>query len=155
MIKFFVNNKAVSVDESDRDMPLLWLLRDSLALTGTKFGCGIGECGACTVHLNGRAIRSCSVPIAALQGQKVTTIEGLASDGKLHPVQQAWQDHDVPQCGYCQPGQIMAATAFLSQHAEPSDEDIDKGISNICRCGTYPRIRKAIKTASIAIKQIK
>ena len=155
MIKFYVNNKAVSVDESDSNMPLLWLLRDSLALTGTKFGCGIGECGACTVHLNGRAIRSCSVPIAALQGQKVTTIEGLASDGKLHPVQQAWQDHDVPQCGYCQPGQIMAATAFLSQHAEPSDEDIDKGISNICRCGTYPRIRKAIKTASIAIKQIK
>jgi isoquinoline 1-oxidoreductase alpha subunit len=126
------------------DTPLLWALRDTLGLTGTKFGCGIAECGACTVHLNGDAVRSCSIPISAADGGTVTTIEGLAADGTLHAVQQAWIDHQVPQCGYCQSGMIMAVTAFLTRHPQPSDAEIDDSITNICRCGTFVRVRRAI-----------
>jgi len=129
-------------------MPHLWALRDELQLTGTKFGCGIAQCGACTVHIGGVAMRSCSVPVAAAAGKDIVTIEGLASpDGKLHPVQAAWVAEDVPQCGYCQSGQIMAAVALLKEKPSPTDEDIN-GITNICRCGTYVRIRKAIHRAA-------
>jgi aerobic-type carbon monoxide dehydrogenase small subunit (CoxS/CutS family) len=142
-----INNKVHSV-EVDSDTPLLWVLRDELELKGTKFGCGIGQCGACTVHLNGNAVRSCSLPIGAASKGKITTIEGLSSDGS-HPLQQAWMEIDVPQCGYCQVGQIMSAAALLARKPNPSDDDIDTAMSgNICRCGTYPRIRKAIKAAS-------
>ena len=132
------------------DTPLLWALRDTLGLTGTKFGCGIAECGACTVHLNGEAVRSCSVPIAAADGGTVTTIEGLAANGTLNAVQQAWIDHQVPQCGYCQSGMIMAVTAFLNQNAQPTDADIDGAITNICRCGTFVRVRRAIHSLARA-----
>ncbi len=155
MIKFSLNGKNVEVDV-DTDMPLLWVLRDELKLTGTKFGCGMGLCGACTVHMNGQPIRSCSVPIASIEGSTITSIEGLPgtsqsdagpSETNLHPVQQAWVQHNVPQCGYCQPGQIMSAAALLEQNPNPSDEEIDQFMSgNICRCGTYPRIRTAIKS---------
>jgi isoquinoline 1-oxidoreductase subunit alpha len=142
-----VNGKTHSLDV-EPDMPLLWALRDELGLTGTKFGCGIAQCGACTVHINGTAMRSCSVPVSAAAGKDVTTIEGLASaDGKLHPVQAAWLAEDVPQCGYCQSGQIMAAAALLKDKPNPTDEDIN-GITNICRCGTYVRIRRAIHRAA-------
>jgi isoquinoline 1-oxidoreductase subunit alpha len=127
--------------------PLLWILRDDLGLTGTKFGCGIGECGACTVHLDGKAARSCMIPLSAVGDRAVTTIEGLAREGD-HPVQQAWLVEDVPQCGYCQPGMIMASAALLADTAEPTDQDIDSRITNICRCGTYPRIRAAIHRAA-------
>jgi isoquinoline 1-oxidoreductase alpha subunit len=123
----------------------LWVLRDHLNLTGTKFGCGVAACGACTVHLNGSAVRSCVMPASACEGKRITTIEGLKRDGKLDRVQQAWIDHQVPQCGYCQSGMIMAAAALLAAKADPSDEDIANGITNICRCGTYPRVRKAIR----------
>lgn len=147
-----LNGEKISLD-IDPEMPLLWAIRDELGKTGTKFGCGMGLCGACTVHLNGQAIRSCITPIAAVEGQQITTIEGLAEfkggSTTLHPVQAAWVEHNVPQCGYCQPGQIMSASALLASNASPSDEDIDNAMSgNICRCGTYPRIRKAIKTAA-------
>jgi aerobic-type carbon monoxide dehydrogenase small subunit (CoxS/CutS family) len=140
------NNKLqVSVDE---DMPLLWVLRDTLGLVGTKFGCGIAQCGACTVHLNETAIRSCSVPISAVGNKKITTIEGLDKE-HAHPLQEAWRAHDVPQCGYCQAGQIMNAAALLKKNPSPSDEDIDNAmIGNLCRCGTYLRIKKAIKSVS-------
>ena len=132
----------------DPSMPVLWYVRDILGLTGTKFGCGIGACGACTVHLDGIAVRGCQTPVVAAQGRQVTTIEGLSSDG-LHPVQQAWRTHNVPQCGYCQSGQIMQAAAFLSTTPHPSDADIDRAMQgNICRCGTYTRIREAIHTAA-------
>ena len=142
-----VNGKTHTLDV-EPDMPLLWALRDELGLTGTKFGCGIAQCGACTVHINGTAMRSCSVPVSAAAGKDVTTIEGLAAaDGKLHPVQAAWLAEDVPQCGYCQSGQIMAAAALLKEKANPTDEDIN-GITNICRCGTYVRIRRAIHRAA-------
>lgn len=142
-----INNKKVNVTV-DPTTPVLWVLRDHLQLTGTKFGCGIAQCGACTVHLNGAAIRSCSLPISAVGDKKITTIEGLSEHGD-HPVQQAWIQHDVPQCGYCQAGQIMSASALLKDNKQPSDEDIDAAMSgNICRCGTYIRIKKAIKTAS-------
>ena len=142
-----VNGKTHTLDV-EPDMPLLWALRDEIGLTGTKFGCGIAQCGACTVHINGAAMRSCSVPVSAAAGKDVTTIEGLASaDGKLHPVQAAWLAEDVPQCGYCQSGQIMAAVALLKDKPNPSDEDIN-GITNICRCGTYVRIRRAIHRAA-------
>jgi isoquinoline 1-oxidoreductase alpha subunit len=125
------------------------VIRDHLQLTGTKFGCGIGQCGACTVHIDGVAQRSCVVPVAAIDGRDITTIEGLApSEDKLHPVQEAWLEGDVPQCGYCQAGQIMAAADFLQRNPQPSDDDIDKGLTNICRCGTYVRIRKAIHRAA-------
>ncbi|TNC79758.1 MAG: (2Fe-2S)-binding protein [Oleiphilus sp.] len=147
-MEFELNGKQVSLD-LDPEMPLLWVIRDEIGLTGTKFGCGKGLCGACTVHLNGQAIRSCITPLAAIAGQSVTTIEGLSDNDNLHPVQQSWIDHNVPQCGYCQSGQLMSASALLATNANPSDEDIDAAMSgNICRCGTYPRIRKAIKQAA-------
>jgi isoquinoline 1-oxidoreductase alpha subunit len=140
-----VNGKDVTVS-SPPDTPLLWVLRDDLNLTGTKYGCGIAQCGACTVHLNGQAQRSCQAPIGSLAGVKITTIEGL---GGAHPVQAAWVKHDVPQCGYCQSGQIMSAVALLEKTPKPTDEDIDRFMSgNICRCGTYQRIRAAIKDAA-------
>jgi len=135
--------------------PLLWVLRDNLGLTGTKFGCGIAQCGACTVHLNGEPVRSCSVPVSAAADQKVLTIEGLAQRGQLHPVQKAWIDHEVPQCGYCQSGQIMAAVALLAKNRDPSDKDIDAAMTNICRCGTYARIRTAIHAAAKTLKSTK
>jgi len=150
-VKLNVNGKDHDVDVAD-DQPLLWVLRDELKLVGTKFGCGMAQCGACTVHLNGTPIRSCSTPASAVAGQKITTIEGLAQGGTLTAVQKAWIDHDVPQCGYCQAGQIMSATALLRQNANPSDADIDTFMSgNICRCGTYLRIRTAIKSAAKAL----
>jgi len=135
----------------DPDTPLLWVLRDVIGLTGTKFGCGIAQCGACTVHIDGSPMRSCSVPIGALDGAKITTIEGLSPDNS-HPVQRAWIAEDVPQCGYCQSGQIMAAVAFLNQFPNPSDTDIDANITNICRCGTYERLRRAIHRAADMMK---
>ncbi len=147
-VKLNVNGTDREVEVAD-DQPLLWVLRDELKLTGTKFGCGIAQCGACTVHLNGAPVRSCSVPAVAAVGQKITTIEGLARNGVLTAVQKAWIDHDVPQCGYCQAGQIMAATALLKNNPNPSDADIDAAMSgNLCRCATYTRIRRAIHTAA-------
>ena len=141
-----VNGKSHTVDV-DADTPLLWVLRDNLNLVGTKYGCGIAQCGACTVHVDGTAMRSCNLPISKVDG-KVTTIEGLSENG-THPVQKAWKEHDVPQCGYCQAGQIMTAAAFLEENKNPSDEEIKKAMNgNLCRCGTYLRIRKAVKTAS-------
>jgi isoquinoline 1-oxidoreductase alpha subunit len=135
--------------EADADMPLLWALRDILQLTGTKYGCGIAQCGACTVHLDGQPIRSCSIPVSAAVGSRITTIEGLAKGEELHPVQKAWIELDVVQCGYCQSGQIMSAVALLETNTNPSDVDIDAAMNgNICRCGTYPRIRAAIKRAA-------
>lgn len=147
MISLTVNGKSQSVDVSP-DTPLLWVLRDTLDLTGTKFGCGIAQCGACTVHLDGNAIRSCVTPISAVEGKKVTTIEGLSADGS-HPVQKAWVEGSVPQCGYCQSGQIMSAAALLAKTPKPTDADIDQAMmGNICRCGTYQRIRGAIHRAA-------
>jgi isoquinoline 1-oxidoreductase alpha subunit len=148
MVEFTVNDRTVEFD-GDTDTPLLWVLRDHLQLTGTKFGCGIGQCGACTVHVDGNAQRSCVTPVTAVEGRAITTIEGLASpDGALHPVQKAWLEIDVPQCGYCQAGQIMATADLLNRHPDPSDEDIDNNMTNICRCGTYVRIRNAIHRAA-------
>jgi isoquinoline 1-oxidoreductase alpha subunit len=147
MVTLKVNGQTHTLD-IEPDMPLLWAIRDEIGLTGTKFGCGIAQCGACTVHIDGVAMRSCSVTAADAAGKEITTIEGLASsDGRLHPVQAAWIAEDVPQCGYCQSGQIMAASALLKQKANPTDADID-GITNICRCGTYIRIRRAIHRAA-------
>ncbi len=147
MLKLTVNGAARSFD-GDPDMPLLWYLRDELGLTGTKFGCGVAACGACTVHLDGTAVRACQTSVSAAQGLKVTTIEGLSPDGN-HPVQAAWRDLNVSQCGYCQTGQIMQAAAFLKETPNPTDEAIDTAMSgNLCRCGTYPRIRAAIKQAA-------
>ena len=135
--------------EAVPNTPLLWVLRDNLSLTGTKYGCGMAQCGACTVHLDGAPVRSCSTPVSTIGNKKVTTIEGLASGEEVHPVQQAWMDENVPQCGYCQAGQIMSAVALLKKNPAPSDMDIETAMSgNICRCGTYERIRKAIKRAS-------
>ena len=135
--------------EAVPNTPLLWVLRDNLGLTGTKYGCGVAQCGACTVHLDGAAVRSCSTPVSTVGNKKVTTIEGLASADTLHPVQQAWMEENVPQCGYCQSGQIMSAVALIEKNPTPSDSDIEAAMSgNICRCGTYERIRKAIKRAS-------
>ncbi len=146
-ITFTLNGRSQSVDVPD-DTPLLWVLRDTLALTGTKYGCGMAQCGACTVHLDGQAIRSCSTPVSAAAGKKVTTIEGLSADGS-HPLQQAWVAEQVPQCGYCQSGQIMQAAALLSQTPTPTDAEIDAAMAgNICRCGTYQRIRAAIHRAA-------
>jgi len=142
-IKITVNGQTHSLDV-EPDTPLLWTIRETLGLTGTKFGCGISACGACTVSLNSRAVRSCQLPVSAAEGGEVTTIEGLAREGNLHPVQQAWITYQVPQCGYCQSGMIMAVAAFLEQHPQPSDEDIDASITNICRCGTFARVRRAI-----------
>ena len=146
-ITFTVNGKQQSVDVPAQ-MPLLWVLRDSLGMTGTKFGCGMGLCGACTVHIDGQALRSCSTPISNVAGKRVTTIEGLSSDGN-HPVQKAWLEADVPQCGYCQSGQIMTAAALLSSKPKPTDAEIDSAMrGNICRCGTYQAIREAIHRAA-------
>jgi isoquinoline 1-oxidoreductase subunit alpha len=143
-----VNGRVVNVS-ADPDKPLLWVLREDLGLTGTKFGCGMALCGACTVHLDGAPVRSCVMPLAAVAGKRVTTIEGLARGGRLHPVQQAWIEQDVPQCGYCQSGQVMTAAALLARQKNPTDADIDAAMSgNICRCGTYQRIRAAIKQAA-------
>ncbi len=142
-----VNGAAQQVDV-DADTPLLWVLRDTLGLVGTKYGCGISQCGACTIHVDGVAMRSCSVTVAAAADRTITTIEGLSAEGD-HPVQLAWQEHDVPQCGYCQAGQMMSAAALLQQNAEPTDEDITAAMrGNICRCGTYNRIKAAIQTAA-------
>ena len=147
MTKLNVNGKSVEVDV-DPDTPLLWVLRDTLGLTGTKFGCGMALCGACTVHLDGNPVRSCQLPVSAIGEQKITTIEGLSTD-RSHPVQKAWIELDVPQCGYCQSGQIMSASALLASNKNPSDADIDAAMSgNICRCGTYQRIRAAIRRAA-------
>lgn len=146
-MKIRVNNQTVDVDATP-DTPLLWVLRDHLAMTGTKFGCGVALCGACTVHLDGVAVRSCVLPLSAVDGKAITTIEGLSA-GRSHAVQKAWLEIDVPQCGYCQSGQIMSAAALLSVNPNPSDADIDAAMSgNICRCGTYPRIRRAIHRAA-------
>jgi aerobic-type carbon monoxide dehydrogenase small subunit (CoxS/CutS family) len=146
-ITFILNGKSETVDVSP-DMPLLWVLRDTLNKTGTKFGCGMALCGACTVHINGEATRSCITQISTVSGKKITTIEGLSADGS-HPVQKAWIEEDVPQCGYCQSGQIMSAVALLAKKPKPTDADIDDAMSgNICRCGTYQRIRKAIHRAA-------
>jgi isoquinoline 1-oxidoreductase alpha subunit len=134
----------------DPDTPLLWVLRDTLGLTGTKYGCGIAQCGACTVHIDGEATRSCSLPVSAVTGKDIRTIEGLATNGKLHAVQKAWLDLDVPQCGYCQSGMIMAVAALLKQKPRPTDADIDAAITNICRCGTYQRVRAAIHAVTHA-----
>ena len=147
MVSLRVNGTSRSFDGDD-DMPLLWYLRDELRLTGTRFGCGAGLCGACTVHVDGRAVRACQTPMRTAQGKSVTTIEGLSADGS-HPVQQAWAEHNVPQCGYCQSGQIMQAADLLARTPEPGDPEIDRAMAgNICRCGTYQRIRAAIKTAA-------
>lgn len=146
-IKLLINQKNYAIDVDPR-MPLLWAIRDAVGLTGTKYGCGIAQCGACTVHLDGIPVRSCSIPVSAVGSKKVTTIEGLSTD-LSNPVQQAWILEQVPQCGYCQGGQIMTATALLKRNPNPTDQDIDAAMQgNICRCGTYPRIRKAIKTAA-------
>jgi isoquinoline 1-oxidoreductase alpha subunit len=164
MANFKVNgeNKALDIEP---DMPLLWALRDELGMTGTKFGCGIASCGACTVHVNGVAVRSCVTPVSAVEGQEITTIEGLASaaagtaqpvatfdpaNSALTAVQQAWIDHQVPQCGYCQSGMIMAVSSMLAQNPNPSDADIDNSITNVCRCGSYPRIKRAIRSLATA-----
>jgi isoquinoline 1-oxidoreductase subunit alpha len=147
-IDFSVNGKAVSV-EAEPDTPLLWVIREELGLTGTKFGCGIAACGACSVHVNGEIGRSCSIPVSDAAGKAITTVEGIANpDGTLSAVQAAWVEAQVPQCGYCQSGQIMAATALIKQVGRPSEAQIDEAMTNICRCGTYPRIRKAILAAT-------
>ena len=147
-----INSKTYTV-EADPKMPLLWAIRDLVGLTGTKYGCGIAQCGACTVHMGGQPVRSCSIPVSIAAGKDLTTIEGLSTDNS-HPVQQAWIKEQVPQCGYCQSGQIMAATALLKKTPNPTDKDIDTAMQgHICRCGTYPRIRKAIKTASQIMNQ--
>lgn len=146
-ITLTVNGHTHSVDV-EPETPLLWVLRDTLGFTGTKFGCGIGACGACTVQIEGRAVRSCSFPVSGAEGSAVTTIEGLATDDTLHKVQEAWIAHQVPQCGYCQSGMIMAVTAMLDERPHPSDEQIDATITNICRCGTFARVRRAIHAVS-------
>ncbi len=152
MISLSINGKPFKVDAAP-DTPLLWVLRDSLHLTGTKFGCGIAQCGACTVHLDGQPVRSCSTPVSAAAGKKVTTIEGIGATRAGKAVQAAWIRHDVPQCGYCQSGQIMSASALLAKNRVPSDADIDEAMSgNVCRCGTYNQIRAAIKDAAAGVK---
>jgi len=149
-VRLNVNGQNRVVEDVDAQTPLLWVLRDSLGLVGTKYGCGVAQCGACTVHMNGNPVRSCQIPAAAASGAAITTVEGLAkADGTLHVVQQAWMDHDVPQCGYCQAGQMMSASALLAQNPKPTDADIDAAMAgNLCRCGTYHRIRKAIHSAA-------
>jgi isoquinoline 1-oxidoreductase subunit alpha len=147
MIVLNVNAQIHEVDV-EPETPLLWVLRDTIGLTGTKYGCGIAQCGACTVHVDGAAVRSCATPVSMVAGRQITTIEGLAANGVLHKVQQAWIEHDVPQCGYCQSGMIMAVTALLEEKPRPSDLEIDAGITNICRCGTYQQVRAAIHAAA-------
>lgn len=148
MVLIKINNEVQKVD-ADPNMPLLWAIRENLKLTGTKYGCGIGQCGACTVHVDGIATKSCITPLSSVENKSITTIEGISSDGELHPVQQAWIEHQVPQCGYCQSGQIMAAVGFLERNPDPSEHEINEAMQgNICRCGTYTRMREATKSAS-------
>jgi len=149
MIRLTINGKTHDVD-ADPDMPLLWAIREHVGLTGTKYGCGVAQCGACTVHVDGSPMRSCSVPVGSVQGRKITTIEGLAAGGTLTKVQNAWIEHEVPQCGYCQSGMIMAAAALLKVKPKPTDADIDAAMTNICRCGTYVQVRAAIHAAAKA-----
>ena len=149
MARLTINGHVHNVDD-DPDTPLLWVLRDTLGLAGTKYGCGVAQCGACTVHVDGVAMRSCALTLASVEGKAITTIEGLAANGLLHRVQQAWIAHDVPQCGYCQSGMIMAVAALLKRTPHPSDAEIDAAITNICRCGTYQRVRAAIHSAASA-----
>jgi isoquinoline 1-oxidoreductase subunit alpha len=149
MARLNVNGKTYDVDVAP-DMPLLWAIRENVGLTGTKYGCGIAQCGACTVHIDGEPTRSCSFPVSAAEGKKITTIEGLADNGHLHKVQQAWIANDVPQCGYCQSGMIMAVAALLTEKPKPTDADIDAAITNVCRCGTYQQVRTAIHSAANA-----
>jgi isoquinoline 1-oxidoreductase alpha subunit len=149
MTRFTVNGKAYEIDV-EPTTPLLWVLREQIGLTGTKYGCGIAQCGACTVHVDGMAVRSCSLLVSDAEGKQITTIEGLAQNGVLHPVQQAWLDHDVPQCGYCQSGMIMAVAALLKEKPKPTDADIDGAITNICRCGTFQEVRAAIHAVASA-----
>jgi len=149
MARLTVNGQAHNVDV-DPNTPLLWVLREQIGLTGTKYGCGIAQCGACTVHVNGEAVRSCSMPVSAVEGKQITTIEGRAQGGVLHKVQKACIDHDVPQCGYCQCGMIMAAAALLKDKPKPTDADINNTITNICRCGTFQQVREAIHAAASA-----
>jgi len=149
MVALSVNGKTYDVN-ADSNTDLLWVIRDYVGLTGTKYGCGIKRCGACTVHVDGVAVRSCSVPLSEVVGKRITTIEGLAQNGALHKVQKAWLDHQVPQCGYCQCGMIMAVAALLSEKPKPTDADIDRNITNICRCGTYQQVREAIHAAANA-----
>ena len=149
MIELNVNGKSHRV-KVEPDTPLLWVLREQLGLTGTKYGCGIAQCGSCTVHLDGEAIRSCSLPVSAAQGKAIRTVEALASSGQLTKLQKAWVAHQVPQCGYCQSGMVMAATALLEKNPNPSDADIDAAMTNICRCGTYQEVRRAIRSVSQA-----
>jgi isoquinoline 1-oxidoreductase alpha subunit len=149
MPRLVVNGKTHDVD-ADPNTPLLWVLREQIGLTGTKYGCGIAQCGACTVHIDGAAVRSCSLPVNEAEGKQITTIEGLAQNGVLHPVQKAWLEHDVPQCGYCQTGMIMAVAALLTEKPKPTDADIDSTITNICRCGTFQQVRAAIHAATNA-----
>ena len=150
MIQLNINGRSQNVDV-EPEMPLLWVLRDVLGMTGTKYGCGIAQCGSCTVHLDGNPVRSCVVPVSAAAGKRITTIEGLSRDGS-HAVQKAWIEHQVPQCGYCQSGMIMTAAALLAKNPNPTDADIDRELTNICRCGTYARIRPAIHAAAKALK---
>ena len=147
MIALSINGKSYSVDV-ESDTPLLWVIRDTVGLTGTKYGCGIAQCGACTVHIDGVAMRSCGVLVSEAAGKQITTIEGLAAEGALHRVQQAWINNDVPQCGYCQSGMIMAVAALLKDKPKPTDQDIDEAITNICRCGTFQQVREAIHAAA-------
>ena len=149
MTTLAINGKMVEIDV-DADTPLLWAIREQVGLTGTKYGCGIAQCGACTVHVDGAATRSCGIPVSDAVGKRITTIEGLAADGTLSKVQQAWIDNDVPQCGYCQSGMIMAVSALLRDTPKPSDAEIDEAITNICRCGTYQQVREAIHAAANA-----
>ncbi|MBV8033230.1 MAG: (2Fe-2S)-binding protein [Betaproteobacteria bacterium] len=149
MARFTLNGKSTQVDVEPAT-PLLWVLREQVGLTGTKYGCGVAQCGACTVHIDGKPVRSCVTPVSEVEGKKITTIEGLAKNGALNRVQKAWLEHDVPQCGYCQSGMIMAATALLSAKPNPTDADIDAAITNICRCGTFQQVREAIHAAAKA-----
>jgi len=149
MARLTINGQSHNVDVPP-DTPLLWVIRENVGLTGAKYGCGIAQCGACTVHVNGEAVRSCAMPVSAVEGKQVTTIEGLAQGGVLHKVQKAWIDHDVPQCGYCQCGMIMAVAALLREKPKPTDADINNNITNICRCGTFQQVREAIHAAASA-----
>jgi isoquinoline 1-oxidoreductase alpha subunit len=149
MARFTVNGKITQVDV-EPSTPLLWVLREQIGLTGTKYGCGVAQCGACTVHIDGTAVRSCAMPVSAVEGKKITTIEGIAQKGVLSKVQKAWLENDVPQCGYCQSGMIMAVTALLKEKPKPTDADIDAAITNICRCGTFQQVREAIHAAAKA-----
>jgi isoquinoline 1-oxidoreductase alpha subunit len=149
MVRFTVNGRPVQVD-ADPNTPLLWVIREQVGLTGTKYGCGVAQCGACTVHIDGAAVRSCVMPVSAVAGKQITTIEGLATGATLHKVQKAWVDLDVPQCGFCQSGMIMAVAALLREKPRPTDADIDAAITNICRCGTFQQVREAIHAAAKA-----